>query len=119
RSADAAGADLDPRLHIVERIVEDSDRLALEARFHALERAIDDPFGDRLLAVEHDGIHEFGEHHIPELRIGENLALLGTATTSHWTVPFSSAFSGTRPGLTIPLHFVIPAEAGIHVLLAF
>src|SRR4051812_26470961 len=100
RAADPAAADLDARLHIVERVMEHADRLALEAGFDAFEGAIDDAFGDRLLAVEHDRIHELREDHVPELGIGQDFALLWAATTSHWTIPFSSASSGTRPGLT-------------------
>src|SRR5207249_5572872 len=81
RAADAAGADLDARLHIVERIVEHANRLALQAGLDAFERAIDDAFGDGLLAVEHDAIHELGEDDIPELGIGEDFALLWATTT--------------------------------------
>src|SRR5690242_12385981 len=81
--------------------MEYAQRLDLHARFDIVERAIDDAFGDGLLSVEHNGIHELGEDDIPELRIGKDLALLGTATTSHWMFPFSSASSGTCPGLTL------------------
>src|SRR4029079_8956859 len=104
RTTDATAADLDARLHIVERVMEDTQRLDLHASFNIVERTVDDAFGDRLLTVEHDGVHELGEDDIPELRIGKNLALLWTTTTSHWTIPFlSSALSGTcvRPGLTL------------------
>src|SRR3954471_544266 len=78
--------------------MEHADRLALEARFDALERAVDDAFGDRLLAVEHDRIHELRQDDIPELRIGEDFALLWATTTRHWKIPFSSA----GPGLQLP-----------------
>src|SRR6185437_11929497 len=94
-AADAAAADLDAGLHIVERVVKHAQRLNLHARLDIVERTIDDSFGNRFLPVEHDGIHELGEDDIPELRIGENLALLWATTTSHWTVPFS-LFSRVR-----------------------
>src|SRR5205814_9582635 len=102
-AADTAGADLDARLHIVERFVEHAYGLALQARLDALESAIDDAFGNRLLTVEHDRIHELGEDDVPELGIGEDFALFWAATTRHWMVPFSSAGSGTStcPGLTL------------------
>src|SRR4029453_19141613 len=100
RTADAPGTDFDARLHIVERIMENADRIALHSGFDIVESAIDNTFGDRLLAVEHDRIHELRQDDIPELRVGEDFALLRAATTSHWTIPFSSACSGTRPGLT-------------------
>src|SRR5215213_4818787 len=83
RTADAARADLDARLHIVQCIVEDADRLALQARFDALERAVNNALGDGLLAVEHDTIHELGEDDVPELRVGKNFALFWAATTGH------------------------------------
>src|SRR5262249_37281485 len=81
RTADAAAADLDARLHIVECVVEDANRLTLEAGFDIVESAINDTFGDRLLTVEHDRIHELREDDIPELRIGKDFALLWAATT--------------------------------------
>jgi len=88
--------------------VEHAQRLNLHPRFDIVERAIDDAFGDRLLSVQHDGVHELREDLIPELRIGEDFALLWAATTSHWTIPsLSSASSGTCPGLTLPLQFVM------------
>src|SRR5207245_11372266 len=87
RAADAARADLDARLHVVQRVVEDADRFTLQASLDAFEGTVNDAFGDGLLAVEHDRIHEFGEDDIPELRIGKNFALLWAATTRHWMIP--------------------------------
>jgi len=63
--------------------MENPDRLTLRAGLDGVERAIDDALGDGLLAVEHDAVHEFGEHDIPELRIGKDFALFWTTTTSH------------------------------------
>src|SRR4051794_23464339 len=68
--------------------MEHADRLALEASFDALERAVDDAFGDRLLAVEHDRIHELREDDVPELWIGKDFALFWAATTRHWQCSF-------------------------------
>ncbi len=81
--------------------MEDLQRVLLEARLDVVEGAVDDALGDRLLAVEHDRIHELRQDDVPELRIGEDLALLWAATTGHCIVPFSSACSGTCPGLTL------------------
>src|SRR6202007_124111 len=83
RTADAAAADLDARLHIVERIVEHTERVLLQALLDIIERGVDDAFGDRLLAVEHDRIHELRQDDIPELGIGKNDALFWAATTGH------------------------------------
>src|SRR4029078_5461260 len=85
---------------VVERVVEDPDRVLLEAGLNIVESAVDDALGDRLLAGEHDRIHEVRQDDVPELRIGEDFALFWAATTGHWIVPFSSAVSGMSPGLT-------------------
>ena len=81
RAADAAAADLDARLDVVERIMEHAQRLALGALLDSVERAIDDVLGDGLLAVQHDAVHELGQHDVPELRIGQDFALLWAAAT--------------------------------------
>src|SRR6478735_8543651 len=88
RTADAAAADLDARLHIVERIVEHTNRFTLQAGFDGFEGAVDDAFRNRLLTVQHDAVHELGQDDIPELWIGEDFALLWATTTRHWIVPF-------------------------------
>src|SRR3546814_4720762 len=46
RTTDAAAADLDARLNIVERLVEHLDRLALGAGFDGIPSAIDDVLGN-------------------------------------------------------------------------
>ena len=55
------------------------ERVLLGAALDSLEGAVDDAFGDGLLAVEHDVVHELAEHDIPELRIGQDFALLWAA----------------------------------------
>ena len=82
-TTDAARTDFDARLHVVERVVEDLQRLLLEPGLDGFESAIDDAFGDGLLAVEHDAVHELGEHDIAELGIGQDFALLGAAAAGH------------------------------------
>ena len=83
RTADAAAADLNARLHVVQRIMEHADRLTLQAGFDGFERAVDDSFGDGLLTVQHDTVHKLGQDDVPELRIGEDFALFGATTTGH------------------------------------
>src|SRR5690625_3624313 len=58
RTTDTARADLDRRLDVVERLVEHVHGLALHAVLDTIERAIDDAFGDRLLAVMHQRSEE-------------------------------------------------------------
>jgi hypothetical protein len=75
RTADAARADLDRGLHVVERFVEGFDGGALQAGLDAVKRAVDDRLGDGFLAVEHQVVHELGDHPVAELGIGQDFAL--------------------------------------------
>src|SRR5205807_6439874 len=97
----AAGARLDRRHHVVERLLEHLDRVLLGLALDDLERAVDDRLGHRLLALVHDRIHELGDHHVREFRIGEDLALVGTVTAGHETGPWSSLLS-SWPGSSRP-----------------
>ncbi len=63
------------------------DRRALQAGLHPVKRAIDDALGDRLLAVEHQVVHELGDHPVAELGIGQDFALFGGVTTGHLLSP--------------------------------
>ena len=71
------------RLHVAEGIVEHLDRIGLGPAFDALQRAVDDRFRDRLLAVQHQTIHELCEDAVAILGIRQNLALLRATTTRH------------------------------------
>ena len=51
RATDAAALDLELRLHVVERLAEDLERLFLEALLDDVERAVEDALGGRLLAA--------------------------------------------------------------------
>src|SRR5262249_42889033 len=82
-AADAAGAHLEARLHIVERVVGHLDRGLARALLDAIERAVDDRLGDRLLSLDHQAVHELVEHHVPEFGIRLDFAMLGSVTTRH------------------------------------
>src|SRR5262245_39336309 len=71
------------RRDIVERLTEDRYRFLPGLGLHLVERAIDDRFGNRFLAIEHDGIHELGDHQIAEFRIRVDFALFCTVTSGH------------------------------------
>jgi hypothetical protein len=69
RTADAAATDLDCRSDIVQRVVETRRSGPLAGAVSTVSRrTIDDAFGDRLLAVQHDAVHELGQDQIAELR---------------------------------------------------
>src|SRR3954471_19239175 len=118
RAADPARAYLDAGLHIVERVVKDSERLLLGASLNRLESAVDDPLGDGLLAVEHDVVHELRQHDVAELRVRQDFALLWAAAARHLSDP-SSLQLGPEPVRGLLLHVSrrrpgprIPAFAG-------
>src|SRR3954470_3584585 len=83
RTTDAARPDFQMRLHVAQGIVEHLDRIGLGAAFDALQRAIDDRFRNRLLAVQHKAVHELGEDAVAIFGIRQNLALLCATTTRH------------------------------------
>ena len=66
---------------ILERIVEQPDRIGLGAGFHGFQRTVDDALGDGFLAVEHQVVHELGQDLITILGIGQDYPLFGTTTT--------------------------------------
>ena len=100
RTTDAARTHFDVRLHVVQRIVEHAQRIALRTGFDGFECRIDDAFGDGLLAVQHHRIHELGQNLIPVYGIRQDFPLFGTTTTSHQIFLQSSAGSRTCRGLT-------------------
>ncbi len=70
---------------ILERFEVSRDALQgqLQKTLDGFKRGIDDTLGDRLLAVEHDAIHELRQGQITEAGIGENDALFWATTTGH------------------------------------
>src|SRR4029078_4602431 len=84
---------------MVERAMEQLDRVGLGARLHAVERAIDDALGDRLLALFHDRVHEFGYHQIVELRVRIDLASLSLVPARHVRLPLSVSLRFVRSAI--------------------
>jgi hypothetical protein len=66
---------------------------ALQAGLHALQRVVDDRFGDGFLAVDHQVVHELGHHPVAILGIGQDFALFGGVTTGHLSVPHFGRFA--------------------------
>ena len=66
RAADSAAADFHGRLHVVHRLMEDAQRIGIAAGplLQRLHRLIDDAFGNRLLAVVHEHVHETAQNDI-------------------------------------------------------
>src|SRR5262245_38409245 len=101
-AADAPRAHLDRRHDVVERLLEDRDRVLLGLALDDLERAVDDTLGHRLLAGAHDRIHELRDHQVPVFRVRVDLSLLGTMAAGH-RISLSSSWPGSsRPPTCFP-----------------
>src|SRR3546814_4210656 len=59
-TTDTTAANLNTRLHIIESIMKELQRILLRLVLDRVERAIDNGFGDGLLAVQ----HEIGRAHV-------------------------------------------------------
>src|SRR3546814_18589878 len=79
-TTDTTAANLNNRLHIIESIMKELQRILLRLLLDRVERAIDNGFGDGLLAVQPDARHEFGEHLISALGIRQENPLFGQTT---------------------------------------
>src|SRR5690606_27138161 len=71
------------RRDILERLMEQRQRLGLRLGFDLLERPIDNALGNRFLAMQHDGIHGRRNHQISEYRVLMNFTLLYTVASGH------------------------------------
>src|SRR5690606_17342366 len=83
RATDPAALDLHHRAAVLQRLVEDLDRVLARAGLDLLERAIEHALGNGLLAVEHQDVDELGDIHTAIERIRQDLALGYFATTRH------------------------------------
>src|SRR3546814_1695192 len=80
-TTDTTAANHNTRLHSIESIMKELQRILLRLVLDRVERAIDNGFGDGLLAVQHDAGHESGEQLISELGIRKDNPLYGTPKT--------------------------------------
>src|SRR4029079_5773553 len=97
RATDAAALHFAHRARVRERLIEDFERIFAAALFDLLERAVDDPFGDRLLAARHQHVDELGDVDVRVLRIRQDLALRDFSASWHrYSVPSEFAPSN-RP----------------------
>src|SRR5471032_928700 len=87
-AADAARTHFDRGHHVVERLLEYRERALLGFALDHFERAVDDTFCDRLLTVIHDGIHEFADDDVSELRVRNDFALFCGVTARHDADPY-------------------------------
>src|SRR4029453_8672925 len=76
-------------------------RGVLGAALDHVEGAVDNLLGDRLLAVVHHGVHELRNDDVPDLRIRDDLTLLGAVAAGHAARPCPVS-SSSRPA-TLPV----------------
>src|SRR5699024_7741308 len=93
RTADAAGADLEGRPDVVQRLLQGDDRVLAVLLTGALERAVDDALGDRLLAVQEDLVDQLRYDRRAEDGVADELALGRGALTRQY---FFSLFAPSR-----------------------
>src|SRR5215207_3670759 len=84
RAADAASADLEHRRHGLDRGLERLDGRLARLLGHDRERVVDEPFGGRALAVEHDGIDELRHELRPVDGVGLELARRDVCAAGHY-----------------------------------
>src|SRR6516164_342515 len=82
-ATDPAGAHFNRGTHIAERIMEHAQRILAAAFGDAVQGPVDNPFGNRLLALVHQAVHELGQDGIAELGVRQDLAFDGGATARH------------------------------------
>src|SRR6266568_790082 len=86
-ATDPARAHFDSGAHIAERVVEDAQGILAAALGDPVESAIDDPLGDRFLALVHQAIHKFGQDAVAEFGVRQDLAFDRSATARHDDLP--------------------------------
>src|SRR5688500_5915714 len=83
RATDTAAADLEGRLHVVQRALERDDRVGVALGAGALEGAVDDRLGDRALAVDQHLVHQLRDQRRLVDRVGDQRTLRGGALARH------------------------------------
>ena len=83
RATDAAAADLEGRLDVVERALERDDRVVAGLLAAALEGAVHDALGDGPLAVEEHLVDQRGDQRRAVDRVGDDRALRRGALARH------------------------------------
>src|SRR5262249_29875061 len=101
-ATDALRFDLDLRLKVINRLLEDLQRVFLRTLFDLVKSLVDDALGHRLLAVPHHRVDEFGDERAVVNRIGQDFAFWDFS--SSWHISFLIRVNAaTGPRLAGPL----------------
>src|SRR5206468_676415 len=84
RPTHTAGADLEGRTDVVERLLERRDGILAGLGGDTLERVVDDALGEALLAVEEDLVHELADDRRTVHRVGDDGALGSGTLARHY-----------------------------------
>ena len=74
-AADPPGLHLDHRLDVLDRLLEDRQRVFLRLFLEIVQRAVDDVLGDALLAVAASCVDHLGDEHVAVHGIGRTTRL--------------------------------------------
>src|SRR5439155_25564311 len=91
-AAHPARADLDQRLHLLERPLEDPEGILLGALPDDREGLVEDALDEALLAVDEHRVDEFGHRSVVVLGIGQDVPALD------FTFPWHGGSVPARPG---------------------
>src|SRR4051794_23361310 len=91
-AADAPRADLERGRDGLDCLLENLDRRAARLLAPTPARGVDDPFGGRLLAVEHDLVHELRDELRPVDRVGDQLSNRDLRAAGHQPPPFLAPY---------------------------
>src|SRR3954452_21250316 len=97
RTTDAAAADLEGRLDVVQRTLERDDRVGVGLRPGALEGAVDDRLGDRALAVDQHLVDQLGDQRRLVDRVGDERTTGSGTLAGHVSSSPSSRRTGCEP----------------------
>jgi acyl-CoA hydrolase len=91
-AANSTGLHFNDRLHVADGGGEHFECILASLLFDLGQRAVDDAFGNRLLAVDHHDVHELGQFDVAELRIRQYIAFRYFSASWHnnlWIFQFS------------------------------
>src|SRR5687768_3411214 len=88
RAADAARLHFEARLHVVERLLEDLERVVAGALLDDVEALVEDPLRRAPLAVAHHRVDELADQRAVVKRIRRKFPLWNFSSTRHDSVPY-------------------------------
>src|SRR5689334_1964388 len=103
-AADAARLHFEARLDVVDRLLEDLQRIVVGLLLDDVEALVEDPRRGAALAVAHHGADELGDERALVQRIGRNFAFGNLSSTRHDLSLLRALDAVFRPTLHSTLH---------------